>query len=76
MRGLIVVRVILSYFRHDPQKPVFRFIYDVTEPILYPVRRMIPLFRSAPVDFSPIFAFFLLYLIEWFIIRVLQLILW
>src|SRR5207253_2507129 len=37
----ILVRVILSWFPVDPSNPIIRIVWDVTEPILAPFRRVI-----------------------------------
>lgn len=71
MKMLILVRVISSYFPHNPNGTVFRFVYDVTEPILGPLRRLIPVPRTMPLDFSPIVAYLLLELVEQFVLRTL-----
>jgi len=63
MYWLIIVRVILSWVRHDPYNPIFRFIYEVTEMVLAPVRRLIPM-RGMAIDFSPIIALILLQLLK------------
>ncbi|MCL5290426.1 MAG: YggT family protein, partial [Firmicutes bacterium] len=31
---ILIVRIILSWVRHNPYQPVIRFIYEVTEPYL------------------------------------------
>lgn len=60
---LIIVRVILSWVPHDYRNPLIRFVYEITEPILAPIRKLIP--RSAmPIDFSPILAILLLQLAQ------------
>jgi YggT family protein len=51
----ILVRVILSWFPVDPQNPIIRLVWDVTEPILAPFRRVIP--RIGMFDLSPLAAF-------------------
>ncbi|NLB88402.1 MAG: YggT family protein [Syntrophomonadaceae bacterium] len=51
---LIIARCILSFVRHDPYQPVIKFIYDVTEPIMAPFRKLIP--PTGGIDFSPIIA--------------------
>jgi YggT family protein len=48
---LIIVSVILSYFM-DPYHPVRSWINSVVEPMLAPLRRVIP--SVAGLDFSPI----------------------
>lgn len=38
---VIVVRAIMSWFRPNPRNPIVRFVYAVTDPVLYPVRDFI-----------------------------------
>lgn len=64
LNWLIIARVLLSWIRHDPRHPVIRFIYDITEPILMPFRRMIPARPGMPIDWSPILAIFVLQFVE------------
>lgn len=40
---LIIGRCILSFIRHDPYHPIIKFIYEVTEPVMSPFRRLLPL---------------------------------
>jgi YggT family protein len=51
----ILVRVILSWFPVDPSNPIVRIVWDVTEPVLAPFRRVIP--RIGMFDLSPLAAF-------------------
>ena len=53
---LIIARAILSWVNPDPYNPIVRFIYNVTEPILYQVRKRLPL-NFGGMDFSPIVVF-------------------
>ena len=66
---LIFVRIILSWVRHNPYQPIFRFIYEVTEPYLRVFRRIIP--PIGMIDLSPIVAMLALQFIKWMIIRAL-----
>ena len=50
----ILVRVVLTWFPVDPSNPIIRIIYEVTEPVLAPFRRVIP--RIGMFDLSPIAA--------------------
>ncbi|MGE5450051.1 MAG: YggT family protein [Methanomassiliicoccales archaeon] len=54
MIWLIIVRAFLSFFPHNPRQYIFRFVYDVTSPLLNPVQRFIP--PLGGLDFSPVFA--------------------
>lgn len=50
---LVVARAIGSFFVRDWSTGVARFLYDVTEPVLAPVRRVIPPIGGA-IDLSPL----------------------
>ena len=50
---IVIARAILSWVSPDPYNPIVRFIHNVTEPVLYQVRRRIPL-NFGGIDFSPI----------------------
>ncbi len=50
---VIIARAILSWVSPDPFNPIVRFIHNVTEPVLYPVRNKFPL-GFGGIDFSPI----------------------
>ena len=52
---VIFVRIILSWFPINPSGPfgqVARVLFQVTEPVLGPARRIIP--SIGPIDISPI----------------------
>ncbi|MDD2552997.1 MAG: YggT family protein [Desulfotomaculaceae bacterium] len=69
---ILLARILLSWIRHNPYQPVIRFIYETTEPYLRIFRRIIPPFSQ--IDFSPIVAFFVLYIIERIVVNILVLI--
>jgi YggT family protein len=54
---LLLIRVVLSYFA-KPGNSFYDVIVSLTEPLLIPIRRVIP--RSGLIDFSPFVAFILL----------------
>lgn len=64
---LIIVAVILSWFGQRARHPVIPLVYQLTEPVLRPIRRVIP--PIGGVDLSPLFALitirFLLLLLGW-----------
>ncbi|MBV9172037.1 MAG: YggT family protein [Chloroflexi bacterium] len=51
----ILIRVILSWFPVDPSNPLIKILWEITEPVLAPFRRVIP--RIGMFDLSPIAAF-------------------
>ena len=66
---LIIGRCILSFIRHNPYQPVIKFIYDVTEPIMAPFRRILPV--AGGMDFSPIIAVLAVSLVQKLVIGIL-----
>ena len=54
----IFARVILSWFPIDPGNPIVRLLFDLTEPILAPFRRVLP--RIGMIDLSPLAAILVL----------------
>ncbi|MBS1269256.1 MAG: hypothetical protein MAG794_00204 [Gammaproteobacteria bacterium] len=57
----ILIRVVLSWIApHQGYNPTLRLLYDLTEPIMAPARRLIP--PIAALDISPIVVFIFLYL--------------
>jgi YggT family protein len=65
---LIIARAIGSFFVRDWSRGIPRFLWDVTEPVLAPVRRFIP--PIAGLDFSPLIVIIALGLISSYLLRV------
>ena len=68
----ILARVLMSWITVGPGRPfvpLLRLIYAITEPILGPIRRVLP--KTGMFDFSPIVALLLLDLIRRMIEKVL-----
>ena len=61
-------RVIISWINHDPYNDIIRIIYQVTEPMLRPIRDIIPA-TSVGIDISPFVLLFLLNIAESFALR-------
>jgi YggT family protein len=56
---VLLARVLLSWFPNiDRSNPVIQLLYDITEPILRPIREMLP--QTGMVDFSPLVVFLLI----------------
>lgn len=65
----ILARVLLSWFRIAPYNPAVRFLNDITEPILAPLRRVIP--PLGLLDITPLVALFLLSIVRDMLINAL-----
>ena len=61
---ILLARVIMSWFNPTFDGRIGRLLFDLTEPLLAPIRRLLP--RTAMLDFSPLVAFLLLELLSQF----------
>ena len=55
---IILIRALISWVSPDPRNPIVRLLVQVTEPVLRPVRRVIP--PAGMLDTSFIVVFFVL----------------
>jgi len=69
---LIIARALFSWFSRDYSSPIFRILYQLTEPILSPFRSLLNrLGIGGMVDFSPLLAILALDVIGRFFISLL-----
>ncbi len=50
---IVIGRALISWVNPDPYNPIVRFLHNATDPVLYRIRRFIPL-QFSGIDFSPI----------------------
>ena len=65
---IVIARAILSWVSPDPYNPIVRFINNITEPVLYQVRRRIPL-SFGGIDFSPIIILLAVIFLQQFVVQ-------
>jgi len=63
---IVIIAAVISWVNPDPYNPIVRFLYRVTEPLLRPIRKLLP-FRL-PVDISPLILLFLIYFLQRFLV--------
>jgi len=68
---IVIIRALLSWVSPDPYNPIVRFLYRVTEPVLRPVRRLIPM-GNIGIDISPVIVIVVIYLLQNFVVRSLM----
>ncbi|MBU1090404.1 MAG: YggT family protein [Candidatus Omnitrophica bacterium] len=68
---LILIRALINWVNPDPYNPIVQFLYKTTEPILYPIRKMLPFTVRIGVDISPIIAFLGIIFLKSFLVRTL-----
>ncbi len=69
-KWLLIARVVISWVNADPYNPIVRGIVSITEPVLYRIRRSLPVLAGG-IDFSPIIAFMGIYFLEIFLVQTL-----
>ena len=66
---LVFISVILSYFM-DPYHPIRRGVDNIVEPMLSPIRRVVPLIGM--LDFSPLVLILLIQLVRSLLVSLLR----
>lgn len=64
---IIIARAVLSWVNPDPYNNIVRFITNVTEPVLYQIRKRIP-FDLGGLDISPIIAIMIVIFLQTFVV--------
>ena len=64
---IIFIRVILSWFPHNPYQPLIKLIYQISNSVLSPIRNSIS--PIGGIDISPIIAIFMIQLIKNIILK-------
>jgi YGGT family. len=65
---IIIFRAVISWVNADPYNKVVIFLYKVTEPVLRPVRRILPM-RNMGIDFSPIVVILVIIFLQYFLVE-------
>ena len=68
---LILIRAVISWVNPDPYNSIVQFLYKTTEPILYPIRKILPVNMSIGIDLSPLIAFLVILFAKNFIVQTL-----
>jgi YggT family protein len=65
---IIIGRAVISWVNPDPYNSIVRFLYAATEPVLYRIRRILPL-SFGGFDFSPIILILAIYFFQQFVVQ-------
>jgi len=68
---IIIARAVLSWVNPDPFNPIVRFLYRVTEPVLRPIRRRMPMVGMG-LDLSPMLVILAIYFLQGFLVESLR----
>jgi len=67
---IIIIRSLISWVNPDPYNPIVRFLYQATEPVLYPIRRRLPFMGG--IDLSPIIVLLIIIFLQVFLVKTLN----
>jgi len=67
---IIIIRALLSWVNPDPYNPIVRFLAQITEPVLYQVRKRIPFMGG--LDLSPLIVIFIIYFLQIAVVRTIS----
>jgi YggT family protein len=68
---LILIRALISWVNPDPYNPIVQFLEKCTDPILAPIRRILPAGLRFGIDISPVIAFLAIMFIRSFLVSTL-----
>lgn len=68
---MIIIRALLTWVSPDPRNPIVQMLDAVTEPILWPIRRLLPFSLKFGFDISPIIAIMILVFLRSFLVKTL-----
>jgi len=68
---VIIGRAIISWVNADPYNPIVRFIHEVTEPLLYRIRRTLPVVAGG-IDLSPMVLIMAIIFLQSFLVPTLK----
>lgn len=64
---IIIARAVLSWVNPDPYNPIVRFIHNLTEPVLYWIRRRVPVVYGG-IDLAPVVVLLAILFLEHFVV--------
>ena len=67
---ILIIRAVISWVNPDPYNSIVRFLRSVTDPVLYRVRKIIPLSYGG-FDFSPVILILAIIFLQSFVVKTL-----
>ncbi len=64
---VIIIRALISWVSPDPYNPVVQVLTRLTEPVLRPLRKLVPPYKVG-LDFSPLIAILIIIFLKWAVI--------
>lgn len=68
---IVIGRAIISWVNPDPYNPIVRFLREVTDPVLFRIKRILPL-QGGGIDFTPMILIMAIIFLRSFLVPTLQ----
>jgi YggT family protein len=65
---IIIIRALISWVNPDPYNPIVQILTRMTEPVLRPIRKLVPPYRIG-IDFSPFIAILVIIFLQYALIK-------
>lgn len=62
---IIIAAALITWVSPDPRNPIVRFLHRATEPVLEPVRRLLPPWKTGGLDLSPLIVLIVIQFVQW-----------
>jgi YggT family protein len=67
---IIIIRALISWVSPDPYNPIVQVLTKMTEPVLRPIRKLVPPHKVG-IDFSPLIAALIILFLQYALINTL-----
>ena len=61
---VVIAAALISWVSPDPRNPIVMFLRQVTEPVLRPVRNLLPPWKTGGLDLSPLIVLLVIQFVE------------
>jgi YggT family protein len=68
---VIIIRALISWVNPDPYNAIVQILTRVTEPVLRPIRKLVPPYKVG-IDFSPLIAILIIIFLQYAVINTLK----
>jgi len=68
---VIIARAVISWVNPDPYNQIVIILYRLTEPVLGPIRRILPM-RNVGIDFSPFIVILAIIFLRLFLVQIIR----
>jgi YggT family protein len=65
---IIIIRALISWVNPDPYNPIVQILTKMTEPVLRPIRKLVPPYKVG-IDFSPLIAVLIIIFLQYAVIK-------